>query len=398
MKVLTTILFVTLLLAGESTTAVGGWDASGFIGIEGRYYGQEANHPEQEDGLASSLILQPELRWRSDDGRNRVSIVGIGRADTQDSERSHLDLREAYWATEGDDWDLTIGINKVFWGVAEARHLVDVINQTDLVEDIDQEDKLGQPMVNLNLQRNWGRLELFLLPWFRERTFPGVEGRLRAPLPVKDNKPRYESAAGEKHWDLAARYSHYFGDVDVGLYLFHGTSREPHFTLADDGERLYPVYEQMTQLGLDLQYTRDAWLWKFEGIVRNTDTDAFSAAVAGFEYTLYGVHESAVDVGVLMEFLYDGRNDAAPPTVFDRDLFLGTRIALNDVSDTAVLAGAVVDTDSGERLLNVEAERRFGDRLSVELRLRAFANADDRQGIRSFEQDDYLQVKLHWYY
>jgi len=138
----------------------------------------------------------------------------------------------------------------------------------------------------------------------------------------------------------------------------------------------------MTQLGVDLQYTRGAWLWKFESVVRNAETDAFNAAVAGFEYTFYGIRESAVDAGVLMEFLYDGRDDDAPPTVFDRDLFLGARIALNDVSDSAILAGAVVDTDTGERLLNVEAKRRFGDHLSVELRLRASgayqARCDDK--------------------
>ena len=87
----------------------------------------------------------------------RISIVGFARADSQDDERSHADLREAYWGYESDDWDVIIGVNKVFWGVTESRHLVDVINQTDLVEDIDQEDKLGQPMINIATQRNWGQ-------------------------------------------------------------------------------------------------------------------------------------------------------------------------------------------------------------------------------------------------
>ena len=41
------------------------------------------------------------------------------------------------------DWSLSIGLGKVFWGVTEFNHLVDVINQTDLVEGIDGEAKLG---------------------------------------------------------------------------------------------------------------------------------------------------------------------------------------------------------------------------------------------------------------
>ena len=94
-----------------------------------------------------------------------------------------LILREAYWAYEdwsykGTEIELLVGINKVFWGVTESVHLVDIVNQTDLVEDLDQEDKLGQPMVNLALQHDWGLLNIYLLPYFRERTFPGIDWSL----------------------------------------------------------------------------------------------------------------------------------------------------------------------------------------------------------------------------
>ena len=67
-------------------------------------------------------------------------------------------------------------------------------------------------VVNLLLQRDWGLLEFYLMPWFRERTFPGEQGRLRAPLPVDTDEARYESRAGQHHSDVALRWSHYFGD------------------------------------------------------------------------------------------------------------------------------------------------------------------------------------------
>lgn len=56
--------------------------------------------------------------------------------------------------------------------------------------------------------------------------------------------------------------------------------------------RLVPFYHQISQLGLDLQYTRDAWLWKLEAIARDGLDDTFFATVAGFEYTFYGVRDS----------------------------------------------------------------------------------------------------------
>ena len=85
---------------------------------------------------------------------------------SMDDQRTHADLREAYWAWQDDEYELIVGVDKVFWGVAESRHLVDIINQTDLVEDLDEEDKLGQPMVNVSVQRDWGRLGFYLLPYF----------------------------------------------------------------------------------------------------------------------------------------------------------------------------------------------------------------------------------------
>ena len=390
------LLVIATLMAGPLLAA--DWDLTGFVGVDSQAFWLDGQYPDQEDGVNTSLLLQPEFYWRSDDDRQRISVVGFARIDSQDSERSHADLREAYWGVEGNSWDLVAGVGKVFWGVTESRHLIDVINQTDLVEDIDQEDKLGQPMVNFNLQRHYGRFGLFVMPWFRERTFPGADGRFRAPLVVDTDNAIYESADGDRHTDLALRYSHFIGDVDFGAYLFDGTSREPNFVIAPEGDRLLPVYEQMTQFGADVQYTREAWLWKLEAIGRDTRNDSFVAAVGGFEYTFYGVGESSSDIGILLEVLYDGRNSDSPPTAFDNDIFVGTRLALNDANNTSVLAGIAVDIHSQELFFNVEAERRFGDNLSAEVRLRAFMNAEPGDPLYSFEQDDYLQLRLSWYY
>ncbi len=393
---LTTVaLTLTSVWAGAQA---GEWEVTGYLGLDSRAFWQDERFAEQDDGFNTSLHVQPELYWRSEDGRQRVSVVGFGRLDSQDDEREHADLREAYWGYEGDGWDFNAGVGKVFWGVAESRHLVDIINQTDLVEDIDQEDKLGQPLVNVNLQRDYGRFELYLMPWFRERTFPGADGRFRSALPVDTDDPIYESSDKDRHNDVALRYSHYFGDVDVGAYLFDGTSREPGFTVAEEGDRLIPVYEQMAQFGVDLQYTRDAWLWKLEAIRREAESDTFNAAVGGLEYTFYGVGGRAADVGVLFEYLYDGRDAGAPPTAFDDDIFVGARLALNDSSDTSLLAGAAIDTDTHEMFINLEAERRFGDNLTVDLRLRAFSNAEPGEALYAFEQDDYVQLRVSWYY
>jgi len=389
------LLVATFAASGSSAED---WDITGFAGVETQAFWLDGQFDGQENGVNPSLLIQPEFYWRSDDSRQRISIVGFARVDAADDERSHADLREAYWGVDGDGWDFTAGISKMFWGVTESRHLVDVINQTDLVESIDEESKLGQPLLNLNLQRDYGRFGLFVMPYFRERTFPGVDGRFRAPLVVDTDNPIYESNDEENHVDLALRYSHYIGDVDIGAHLFEGTSREARFVVAPEGDRLLPVYDQMTQFGMDVQYTADAWLWKLEAITRDTRVDSFRAAVGGFEYTFYGVKSSSADVGILLEYLYDDRNSSSAPTASDNDLFVGTRLALNDADDTSVLAGVAVDLDTQELFVNIEAARRFGDKLSVELQLRSFLNAEPGDTLYAVEQDDYVQLRLSWYY
>jgi hypothetical protein len=339
------------------------------------------------------LLVEPHFELESDDGDHQLSVRPFLRIDGRDDERSHFDLREAYWRRIGRSWELLVGLNEVYWGVTESRHLVNVINQTDAVEDVDEEDRLGQPMVQLAIQRGWGRLEAFALVGFRERTFAGRAGRLRAPLTVNEDAARYESGAEERRIDFAARWSHYIGDWDLGLHLFDGTSREPGLQL-DAQAGLVPFYGLIRQGGVDVQYTRNAWLFKLEGIVRKGQGSSFGAAVAGLEYTLYQVGGSAADVGLLAELLRDGREAGAPPTAFDDDLFVGSRLAFNDTQDSSILLGAIVDREHGSVAGFIEAERRLGSDFKVELEARLFADVDPADPLATLAEDSFVAVRL----
>jgi hypothetical protein len=52
------------------------------------------------------------------------------------------------------NWDLLICINKVFLGVAETRHLVNIVNRLDIVGDTDEEDTFWQSMVVAGLEKD----------------------------------------------------------------------------------------------------------------------------------------------------------------------------------------------------------------------------------------------------
>ena len=392
-------LLAILLLALVARADEGSWDFSASVDLQSRLFTQDARWSGQDSqGGRLSIATTAELRWRNAEGDQRASFIPYMRWDAADDDRSLIDLREAYWALEADSFELLIGANTVFWGVTESVHLVDIINQTDAVADIDGEDKLGQPMLNLDLQRDWGLISLYVMPYFRERTFAGVDGRLRTPLPVDTDRPQFESSAEENHVDVAFRYSHYVGDVDIGLSLFSGTSREPRLLPNADGSALLPHYDQIEQFGVDLQYTRDAWLWKMEAIVRDGFDGTFAAAVGGFEYTFYQLHDSAADIGVLLEYQYDGRGELEPVTIADNDVFAGTRLVLNDIQDTALLAGVGYDLDTNETFFNIEANRRFRENYVLELNARVFSGASPENVTYTLANDDYVQLQVSRYF
>jgi len=398
------LLLAAALLCGGLGPAAGaagrGFELSGWAGLEWRWFPRREALAVQH-GDNHSLVLEPELYRRWDGGRQSLAIVPHLRLDQGDGARSFLDLREAEWLFAARGWELRAGVRKVFWGVAESQHLVDVINQVDFTENLDTEDRLGQPMVNFAWIGRWGTLDLFWLPYFRERRFPSRAGRLRFAVPIAIDRPSFESAAENWRQDFAVRWSQLIGNADIGIAHFHGTSREPRFLLARGGAGqtiLRPRYDVIDQTSLDLQYTAGRTLWKLELLRRaGWGGETFVALTGGFEHTRVGVLGTAVDVGVLAEYLWDERGDRLNVPFAD-DLFAGLRISLNDVQSTRVLAGAIVDRRQGSWLFTLEASRRLGARWTLEVEGRLFNGAEPGELLHDLRRDDYLQIQVarHW--
>ena len=394
-------LILSLPCLSPSIVYAGEGEFTGFVAVDTRLFTENPAHPGQEHNNGPTLVAEPEYYYISDDDEDTFTFRPFGRFDPYDSNRTHWDIRQLDWIHAQDDWEASAGISKVFWGVTESNHLVDIINQTDSIEDTDGEDKLGQPMLQFGVFKDWGRLRFYYLPYFRERTFPSVDGRLRGSIPIETEKAVYESSTEQWHPDFAVRYAHSFDEWDIGLAHFSGTSREPNFKRginADGNPILFPVYEIIDQTSVDIQYTKDAWLWKFEGISRSGQGNQFFAAVGGLEYTFYSVFDTNADIGVLAEYSFDNREIEAPATLMDNDIFLGSRITLNDVSDTEFLGGIIFDHEDQTQFYVMETARRFGDNWKVELDVRFFSNINSAAPEVGINHDDHLQLRVARYF
>ena len=379
-----------LLLGSQSVFAA---ELSGYIATDGRLFTRDPLAEIQHEKENLSILFELEFYHEWANGDMSLALTPYFRLDQHDSERTHFDLREFFWQKVGNSWELRVGVAVVFWGVTESQHLVDIINQTDLVENPDGEDKLGQPMVNFSWIADWGTLDLFAMPFFRERTFPGEEGRLRFPLVVDTDQATYESGAEEYHVDVAARWSHTLGNFDVGVSHFYGTSRDPRLLPSAEDAFLAPHYDLIHQTGLDLQFTSDAWLLKSEVINRSGQGDRFFALTSGFEYTFSNMFNSGVDIGIVGEYLFDERGDEAT-TPFEDDLFIGVRLALNDVQSTSLLVGAIIDRETGSNSVGVEGNRRLWESWTVDVEARAIIGTERTELLHGLRKDDYVQVQL----
>ncbi len=411
----TAIWLVASVVAVEAHAGmeIAAWELSGRVSLETRVFPKTGIDSSQRS-YTSGFVVEPKLYLEDVEGRS-VTLLPFFRYDSADSVRTHWDLREAYALLFGElgegELEFRVGVDRVFWGVAESQHLVDIINQIDFLEHPNGEVKLGQPMVHVTWSSDWGMLEFFGLPYHRPRIYPGRGGRLRFAGLLDNERVEYESGAEEWHPDFAARYSHSFGPLDIGVSVFDGTSREASLicmppackpTGASDVSNVWiPYYAQIRQFGLDAQLTLDAWLFKFEAMHRSGERNAlgrekeyeeayvdavfgvggfedlvgtlreeeYVAAVVGGEYTFYSVLGSTADIGVLAEWNYDERGRQAlprrSPLTLDNDFFFGARLAFNDVESTEIKVAMLTDASRETRTLGAEFDRRLFDQWSL---------------------------------
>ncbi|MDE0273045.1 MAG: hypothetical protein OXP11_17805 [Gammaproteobacteria bacterium] len=410
------------------------FDLSGDLSLQGRWYPRSPAFPGQRSSTAG-MVVEPTL-YADLAANASFTFTPLYRYDSADSRRTHADLREAYFLMYGgwgdNAWELRLGLDRVFWGVAELHNLVDVVNQLDLVEHPRNRPKLGQPMAHLTVSGDWGMAEAFVLPYHRKRTFPGRGGRLRSGHPI-DKSAAYESGAEERHVDFAVRYSHAMGILDLGLSAFRGTGREPAFQVAnaDDplagrsllrhqqsatlgqaegsliGEpsgpssvtepSLTPYYEQIRQFGIDAQLTTGPWLIKTEAIHRAGasnllgEEEDYQAYIFGLERSLHGLFGSSADLTVLAEWLYDDRGRRAP-SIWANDLFIAAFLALNDVRTTEAAVGILGDLRHNARSLNLELKRHLSQNWTMRLEAIIPLQSDPRDLTYAGRRDSFVGV------
>ncbi len=374
---------------------------AGHVAADGRAFVLSPKYPGQARGTAVSLVAEPEFSVKSEDVVHSATLRPFYRLDPIDERRSHADLRTANYELRTGNFELGLGIKTFTWGVLESYRPTDAVSQIDFVESPNGTAKLGQPYVGGGYVGDALSLRLFYLPYFRDRTFPGVRGRLRFPTVIDTDGATFGSPYGRFHPSGAARLSLDAGAFDVGLGVLSGLSRDPRFIAELTTGRVVPRYEVMHQASVDAQWTLGAFVLKGETFVRGWSGPRaeplrwFSGGGIGVDWTTH--FPADVDLVLAAEFLFDTRPVDAPPTFFEHDAFAGFRLLFNDAASTDVSAGAIVDVTDGTTFGRVEAGRRFGDHFRVSLAGHAFL-APSGKLEAGFARDHHAAARLAYHF
>lgn len=360
--------------------------------------------PGQEEP-SMAVKLNYFTKWNGD--TRSFSFIPFFRYDNMDDYRTHFDIREMVWTakygSQTQPWELKLGIDKVFWGAAESHHLDDVINQTDLVEDINGESKLGQPMARVTISRKWGVLDMFVLPWFRERTFTGPNGRLHPPgLSLATLPVLYESGKEQNHVDFALRWGKTFNRMDVAVSQFVGTNRDPRasnntdYRTLENPTGLVLNYDQMSQTGIDISALAGDWIIKLEALHRDTHYDHYWAAVTGVEYPFNGIFNTPYDLSAFLEYNYDSRGQTI--AVYQSDWFTGLLLNFNNSTNTQLKFGVLTDDNDGSRSTRLDVNSRLKGQWSARFTGQWYTNIKSDNPLYPIKEDSYVQLSLIRYF
>ena len=340
----------------------------GEITVEASWYPRTAKHTGQKDSFLH-LEAKPEILVYGDTAEAQLQPRFSGGT----SGAGQIDFREAHVSGRVGELDYLVGSTILFWGKVESYNPVDVVNALDYSRGLMRNEKRGAPMVRLSWPVGPGQVDLLAID-FVENIYPDNSLRERPALPVTDTTAGFSGGAARDEIATAARWSGYFGDIDLGISWFRGTGHAPRLLPQSDGT-LKPDYSRITQLGLDIQSLHGDSAVKAELIHRRGQydrlgsTDSYGAGVIGVEHNLYDLAGSGRDLVLIAEYARDERRGRSH-SGFQNDLVLGGRWLWNDVEDTEILTLLSHDLDNAAQTLTVTADRRITDALSFEATVR----------------------------
>ena len=311
------------------------------------------------------------------------------------------DIKEANVNFENSTWGFLLGSTEEFWGKTETLNPVDIINSNNYDEGLSKPNKLGEFMIKANREIGIGDLSIYYLPNFRPNKYPSKKSRLSLPIEVNDNEANYVNGADKNMQQFALRFSGYYEDLDFGISVFEGISRDPFFTLVSG--KMVPSYSKILQYGIEVQQLLGEWIIKGEFINREGQQNIsgslkdYSSGVVGLERSLYGLISGNTDLTFFLEYSKDSRGVSAHQSS-QNDVFFANRISLNDIHDTSISFALSRDLNTESGIFNSIISRRIFGLFKTDLEVFIPLDLKNDIHLTSSSKDKSLGINVSWFW
>jgi hypothetical protein len=410
------ILATPLTRADEAESA---WTSRGELGLEGRAFRDDGDPITIDRGFGMFGRLEADHRH----GRFEEKGRGFGRLDAFDRERTTFVAEELWAQVQGERLRLRLGLDIVNWSALEAFHPVDVINARNLDSDLENLEKIGEPMAALQLQpfENTSVTAMFM-PVYMKTLFPSPRSRLNFGPPGTDlrNARRLldrNGALTDRDFGLqgAVQVRQVIKSADLTLHVLENMDRLEPIVLVDPATgNVSLLFQTVQQIGGTYQQVFGPLIAKLEGAYRHfIPPDAAAVGqlgplpdqthgivAAGLEYGLShanGSQSTFLLEGEAVVGLSEPARRALTP--FQRDVCAAVRFARNDEASKELLLVTIVDLEQwGEYLVSAGYRQRIGETWTLNVGLRIFQAAAvpplQATGLELLRNGDHVRFSL----
>lgn len=328
------------------------------------------------DTYQADVRARFDYSYENDDGDMKFTLNSDALWDNQDSLRRYLYINEAKLTYYGDTFDIHAGNLITSWGVMDIFSPVDIFNHRNLLKDPLANSKLGSLGLWYTHYLDMSKLEFYVkfvetmqtIPYhaspynFIDKSVAFVEDFSNVTLWRPTLYARFVSTLDMPTFslDYSVVVSNGFDNIrgvqDKG---FDGT----HYTLA-------PLLFHATKIMQTVLLPYENFLFKQEGVVgisEDSRVSHYMQLALGVEYATSGWFDSSINY--IVEYHRFHRLDESKLSsmqlmqFFQNDVALGMRMGFNDMHNSALFVGALIDVDKNGAALQARLNSKFDDHV-----------------------------------
>ena len=421
------LIILCIFLSQKSWAAKTRYKSEGEVSFEAKTFKDDKN-PETDD---QKIGLSSKLTAKFKRGRFRGKTTLTAKAEEAKAGENFLFLEESFVMYRKSPWLVKLGFQVFNWSATEVFHPSDIINARSIGGD-GIEEKRGELTFLVQRKVGNGRLNILVMPRFEDPKFPdkfyfsGTGLSIKEPLWwEEENRVSFDNYGLQG----GAFLTQSLGPVDLILYGIKKRDRTNGILYrSQDSGDLHPLFFPVTHYGGTLQWVLGTWNIKAEYDKRKFEGDfANSYTLEDVNYQkLSWLYGQSIGVETLSEYdilalgleksffwssgpettfileaqsiLSATKEERADLSIFQRDVLIGIRHALNDVMGTEFFLSFLTDVERDrEYLVSFQYSRRLSNNWKIKLGAKyidAPLKGTIPQGLEYSHEKNELNMKL----